>query len=108
MADFGFGGGDSGPEPATSRIAATNDAHLNCSEGWNPAWATTPLAYAFSVPNSSYHVRLHPSEGYPPNFARGKRVIDALAEGRLEFPVLLDTSLRVHRKGIKVLRADAA
>lgn len=80
VADTGFNTGTTASYASTLAIAGTSDPTLYRTERWDAAGAPE-LAYAFTVPNGSYLVRLHFAENYSGAFGVGRRVFSVQAEG---------------------------
>ncbi|HEY5706892.1 MAG TPA: malectin domain-containing carbohydrate-binding protein [Terrimicrobiaceae bacterium] len=79
-ADFGFNTGVT--YSVTSAIAGTIEDTLYKTERYDSAGGAE-LAYAFSLPNGQYLVKLHFAETYPGTSSVGKRVFDVKVEGAL-------------------------
>jgi fibronectin type 3 domain-containing protein len=79
-ADTGFNTGST--VSVTNAIAGTSDPALYRTERWDPGTAPE-LAYAFTVPNGTYTVKLHFAETWSGGQAVGKRVFDVFLENQL-------------------------
>jgi malectin (di-glucose binding ER protein)/fibronectin type III domain protein len=79
-ADTGFNTGST--VNVTNAIAGTSDPALYRTERWDPGTAPE-LAYAFTVPNGTYTVKLHFAETWSGGQAVGRRVFDVLIENQL-------------------------
>jgi YVTN family beta-propeller protein len=79
-ADTGFNTGSTVNVP--NAIAGTSDPALYRTERWDPGTAPE-LAYAFTVPNGSYTVKLHFAETWSGGQAVGRRIFDVLLENQL-------------------------
>jgi chitodextrinase len=77
-ADFGFNGGST--VNVSNAIAGTSDPALYRTERWDPPTAPE-LAYAFTVPNGTYTVKLHFAETWSAGQGVGKRVFNVALEG---------------------------
>jgi YVTN family beta-propeller protein len=79
-ADTGFNTG--GTVNVANAIAGTSDPALYRTERWD-AGAAPELAYAFTVPNGTYTVKLHFCETWSGGQGVGKRVFDVFLENQL-------------------------
>jgi chitodextrinase len=77
-ADTGFNGGST--VNVSNAISGTTDDSLYQSERWDPDTAPE-LAYAFTVPNGNYTVKLYFAETWNGGQAVGKRVFNVALEG---------------------------
>jgi len=79
-ADFGFNTG--GTVNVANAIAGTSDPALYRTERWD-ADTAPELAYAFTVPNGTYTVKLHFCETWGGALGVGLRVFDVFIENQL-------------------------
>jgi len=79
-ADTGFNTGNT--VNVGNAIAGTSDPALYRTERWDPGSAPE-LAYAFTVPNGTYTVKLHFAETWGGGQAVGRRIFDVSIENQL-------------------------
>jgi fibronectin type 3 domain-containing protein/PKD repeat protein/3-deoxy-D-manno-octulosonate 8-phosphate phosphatase KdsC-like HAD superfamily phosphatase len=79
-ADFGYNTGSTVNVP--NAIAGTSDPALYRTERWDPPTGAE-LAYAFTVPNGTYTVKLHFAETWSGGQAVGRRIFDVSLENQL-------------------------
>jgi len=77
-ADTGFNTGNT--VSVSNAIAGTSDPALYRTERWDPGTAPE-LAYAFTVPNGTYTVKLHFAETWNGGQGVGKRIFNVALEG---------------------------